>query len=305
MPESQIHVPLRRTTSARFTARAVLALTGVSVLALIAPIAIGACASAPPPRTDVVRQLSPSEEADMIEAAKRHPIATTYERPRSGDLPVAPPPVPAEAPPPPPQPTEAQAAPAPRDQVVIVGNEPAPPAPPTTNYRWPETSDPDYVDSPYAWVDGAWVARPGYRAYVDTPWVGVGVGVGVGRPWGYGWGYGYNSAYPRSWGGYPYYRRPPVIVVPSRPLPPPRARYYGGYGYDRPSMHSPRYQSSPRREVYVAPRAPSRAPSVAPRPTYRAPAASPRNSGSVHRAPAAAPRSSGSGGGGRRSVHVR
>lgn len=288
MADTQTHAPLRHDI--------------LSTLACVSVFALAGCASAPPPRTDVVRRLSPSEEADAIEAAKRHPIATTYERPRADSLPVAPPPIPAEPAPP----AEAQQPPAPRDQVIIVGNEPAPPNPPAAAYRWPDTT-PDYVDSPYAWVDGAWVARPGYRAYVETPWVGTGVGVGVsvGRPWGYGWGYGYNYGYPRAWGGYPYYRRPPVVVVPSRPLPPPRARYYGGY--DRPSTRSPTYQSSPRREVYVAPRAPYRAPAAAPRPAYRAPAASsPRGgSGSVYRAPASAPRSSGSGAGGRRSVHVR
>jgi hypothetical protein len=294
MQETKLVAPSRRAR--------VLALSCVSLLAL------SACASAPPPRTDVVRQLSPSEEADAIELAKVHPIATSYDRPRSpGELPVAPAKIPAA------QATdalplaEAQAAPAARDQVVIVGNEPAPQTPPATTYRWPDTSYPNYVDSPYVWDNGAWVARPSYRAYVETPWVGV--GVGVGRPWGYGWGYGYNYGYPRAWGGYPYYRPPPVYV-PSRPYYAPHSRYYRGY--DRPVTRSPTYQNSPRREVYVAPRATSRpayrAPATnyrSPAPTYRAPAAAPRSTAPVYRAPSA-PRSSGpTGGGGRRSVHVR
>jgi hypothetical protein len=238
----------------------------------------------------------------MIALAKQHPIATTYERPRTADaLPVAPARIPDEPAPAAP-PADAQAAPASRDQVIIVGNDPAPQTPPAAAYRWPDTSYPGgasyngyngYVDSsPYVWSDGAWVSRPGVGAYVGTPWIGV----GVGRPWGYGWGYGYNYGYPRAWGApAPYYRRPPVLIQPSRPT-----RYY-----DRPTTRSWGYQSSPRREVYVAPRAaPYRAPSVS-RPAYRAPAAAPRSSGPVYRAPASAPRSSGGGGGGRRSVHVR
>jgi hypothetical protein len=270
----------------------VLALSCVSLLSL------AACASAPPPRTDVVRQLSPSEEADAIEMAKVHPIATTYERPRSpGELPVAPAKIPPEQATDTPPAAEPQATLATRDQVVIVGNESAPQAPPATSYRWPDTSYPSYEDSPYVWDNGAWISRPSYRAYVETPWVGV--GVGVGRPWGYGWGYGYNYGYPRAWGSYPYYQRPPVYV-PSRPYYAPHDRYY-----DRPVTRSPTYQYSPRRQVYVAPSAPSRPVYRAPGPTYRAPAAAPRATTPVYRAPSAPRSSSAGGGGGRRSVHVR
>lgn len=285
-------------------------LTCVLTLSCISALALGACASAPPPRTDSglsVHRMSPSEEAEAIEAAKRHPIATTYERPHTADaLPVAPPKIPAEPAPAEPPPVAAEAPPPPRDQVVIVGNEPPPAeSPSATAYRWPDTTpDAEYADSPYVYVDGAWVARPSFRGYVETPWVGV----SVGRPWGWGWGYPYRYGYGPGYGygyrsrnsaGPRYYSRPPAIVYPSRSAPP--VRYY-----DRstPRGGASVYQSSPRRQVYVAPSAPrggySR-PSAAPR--YRAPAAAPR-SGAPYRAPAAAPRSSG-GGGGRRTVHVR
>jgi hypothetical protein len=251
--------------------------------ACVSALALGACASAPPPQPEYPRQLSPSEEADLIAAAKRHPIATTYDRPRGeGDLPVAPPKIPPE-PPAPPRPAEAQVPAAPRDQVVIVGNEPAPP----TAYQWPETSYPTYGADPYVWVDGAWVARPSWRAYAGTPWVGV--GVGVGRPYGWGWGYNYGWGYrPRAWVAPPPVFHGPTIVTPYRP----RARYHD----HAPPARSWGYQSSPRRQVYVAPRAPSG-------PVYRAPpAARPRSSAPVYRAPAATPHGSS---GGRRSVRVR
>lgn len=269
----------------RVFARA-LAASCVSILAF-------ACASAPP-RAEVPRPLSPSEEADLIAAARRHPIATTYERPRTAaQLPVAPPKIPAEPAAPPATPVE---APASRDQVVLIGNEPAPP--PAASYTWPDTSDPTYYASePRVWVDGAWVARPSWRGYVATPWVGVGVGrpwgvglgVSVGRPWGWGYNdYGYGWGYrPRTWvAPPPVYRAPPVYVAP-RPRYHPPARSWG-------------YPSGSRRQVYVAPRAPA--------PVYRAPPASarPRSPAPVYRAPAATPRSSGSSsGGGRRTVHVR
>lgn len=213
-------------------------------LSSVSTLALGACASAPPAHADVPHRLSPSEEAEAIAAAKRHPIALTYERPRPANaLPVAPPKVPDEpAPPEPPPVAEAQVvAPPPRDQVIIVGND-APPAP-TAPYTWPST----YVDEPQVWVDGAWVARPSWRAYG-----GVGVGVGVGGGWG--WGGGWRYGYPRRWVAPRAYVPPPVVVVPSYRS---HDRYHS-HDRVRPSPRSSWNYSSPRREVYVAPRAPER-----------------------------------------------
>lgn len=233
-----------------------------------------------------------AEEAAQIEAAKRHPIALTYDRPRDpASLPVPPPKIPAEQPPIASAPTRAP------DQVIIVGQDlpqatpTAPVAPGTVTYE----SDPGPVDSGYVWVDGAWVApTPAPTARWD---------VYVGSP---GWDY----HYPRAWEPYP-----PVVVVPGGP------RYYGHRHYVAPpryrhwhSAPPPRHRpelrgSERRRDVHVAPSArPSRAPAaVAP---IRAPAARGRTeargvsrSGSRGEARGGSSRGRSSGSG-RRSVQV-
>ena len=236
-------------------------------LASVAALLLGACASAPPPPAEVPGRLSPSDEAYALQAAQNHPIAQTYDQPRPADtLPMAPPTVPEGALPPPAAPEAQPAQPAPpppRDQVIIVGNEPAPPS---TTYIWPQT----YVDTPYAWVDGAWVVRPGAYGYVTTPWVGVGVGVGFGVGYGWGWGYGYPYGYGYA---YPHHHHPPPVYVPPPvhvhpPVIYPRARAPVAVAPARPvaSPHgrypdaAPRSSwgaSSPRRTVDVTPRAPA------------------------------------------------
>jgi hypothetical protein len=250
-----------------------------------------------------------AEEAAQIEAAKRHPIALTYERPRDpAALPVAPPKIPAE-------PLAAAPAPPTRapDQVIIVGQDrpEATPSAPASSYElsgdptaYPVApgsvtyeSYPEPVDSGYVWVDGAWVASTPVSP--NAQW-----GVYVGSP-------GWSRRYPRSWAPYP-----PVVVVPGG------HRHYGHPHYVAPPRHRhwhsdphPRYRPEPRglrgserrRDVYVAPSVrPSRAPAaVAP---VRAPAARGRSEargeirgGSRGEARRGSGRGSSSG---RRSVHV-
>lgn len=232
-----------------------------SWLALACGAFPAACASAPPARPETPRAMSPSEEAEAIEAAKRHPIALTYERPRDPQaVPVRPVPIPAEVPPPAPPATvpappvaEAPAAPtppapaAPRDQVVIVGQDTPSPST-TTTYMWPE---PDRPDDGYVWVDGGWVARPRVRAQVDVypSWH-------YHRPW----------VYP-----------PAVVVVPEH-------RHWHGHHHHSPRVryHSApparRYHVHPSRPVYVAPPARGDRPSVRSAPPAR-------SRGHVHSAP--------------------
>jgi hypothetical protein len=214
-------------------------------------LAAAGCASAPTPQPEVARKLSPTEEAEALEAAKRHPIALTYERPRAAEaaLPVAPPPIPPQpaAPPPPPQQQQAAQPPANRDQVIIVG-EAAPPAS-ARSYTWPST------DSNYTWTDNGWVGASAPGVYVDT-WVGN-------PAFGWGWRYGY----PRPWVYPPAVYAPPVVVVPPR-------RYWNGHWnghhpshwngrHDRPVHRAP--AAAPRREVHRAPPARSySAPRAAP-----------------------------------------
>jgi hypothetical protein len=266
-------------SNSRSLARALFRAAGTSAVGaasflLVTAGSLGACASAPRPQPEVAHQMSPSEEAEAIEAAKRHPIALTYERRRAPEasLPVAPaqiPPEPAAPPPPPQQVAEAPAQPpASRDQVIVVGNDPAPPASART-YTWPST------DESYDNVDDAWVAGPSARTYVDTPWVASPT-----------WGWGVRYRYPRPWVYPPAVYAPPVIVVPG-----PSPRHWNSYprprswGYDRPRLSTPRY-TAPRYDapVYRAPAAPRREVHVAPPAVRSAPRAAPSR-GASHSAP--------------------
>ncbi len=291
-PRAQLHDPDVLRSRDRGTPRPLASRTswGLAALALLS-----ACASAPPvpARTQAVRQLSPSEEAEAIAAAKRHPVALTYERPgnRAANLPVPPPPIPPEpAPSAPPPPPDAQQPPVeisrdrdgdsravqgpvqnpPHDEVIIVGQDP--PANSTvTTYVWPEPDPTDYgTGGGSVWVDGAWVGSgPGVRAYVEP------------RPWGWGWRRRYYGRPPPG-----VFYPPAVVVVPHRPhwhhhhrhATPPRTRYAA--------------PPSRRREVYVAPPARDRG-----QPRVRsAPPARGSSRGEVRSAPAAQ---------GRRTVRMR
>ena len=245
--------------------------------------ALAGCASAPLPQPEVARPMSPSEEAEAIEAAKRHPIATTYERkPTAQTAPAAAPQAPAQAVVNPPHQLPVAPPPVPKDQVIVVGADqpPPPPDPNARAYTWPAPTDEVYVvgDDPPPRSTG--------------PDVDVGVYIGGGWP-AYGYHYGY---------GYPWY---PTVVVP-----PPywhnhwyhdhghhvehhdHGHYRGGNSHwDSRSRSSSDHRwsapAAPRREVHVAPSSGSRSGSSYGSSRARAP-----SSGSVRAAPA--PRSSGS-----------
>jgi hypothetical protein len=247
-------------------------LTKLGAVAVIAASCMQiACAVAPPP--PVARPgLSPEEEAQAIEAARRHPIAQPRRRtlyPEQSPPPLATPLEPTQPPPLLSAPYDGdepygQAPGAQLDEGVVTNSPPPAAYADSPDYAAPS---PDYVWAPgywgwsgtdYLWVRGEWLApRPGY-SYIGPRWTRQGNGWQFGAG---GWaraGAGYVEfpvyRHPRADAGYQPYRWPGDRDVPRAGYD-----YRTGRGVDYPSRDrfgGARYGESryPREEVHVTPR---------------------------------------------------